>query len=338
MTGAASRTTDSPDAIVAGNDQDASMPTERPDRREPEAGPTDLRSEVAAAGSFALGDRRVNRMGYGAMQLAGDNVFGPPRDRDEALRVLRAAIDCGINHIDTAQYYGPAVVNDLLREALYPYPEDLAIVSKVAARRDEAGAVLAWDEPDQLRTGIEDNLRTLGVDRLAAVNLRLMDGSQPSERFDAQLNALIQARDDGLIDGIGLSNISAEHLRRAVQQTQIVCVQNLFNLADQRSGDVLDDCTDQGIAFVPFLPLGWPRRGRDAILTSPVVEDLGTGLGATPAQIALAWLLDRAPNILLIPGTRTREHLVENIRAGAVRLDDAARSQLARHFPVRVGR
>lgn len=145
------------------------------------------------------------------MQLAGDNVFGPPRDRDEALRVLRAAIDSGINHIDTAEYYGPGVVNELIREALYPYRHDLAIVSKVAARRDKAGAVLVYDEPDELRAGLEENLATLGLDRLAAVNLRLMDGSKPGERFDAQLAALIQARDEGLIDGIGLSNISRDH-------------------------------------------------------------------------------------------------------------------------------
>lgn len=174
------------------------------------------------------------------MQLAGDNVFGPPRERDEAIRVLRAAIESGINHIDTAQYYGPGTVNKVIREALYPYPSDLAIVSKVAARRDDAGAVLPYDEPDQLCTGIEENLLTLGVDRLAAVNLRIMEGSRPDDRFDAQLAALVEARDEGLIDGIGLSNISREHLRRAVGQTQIVCVQNLFNLADQRSLDLLD--------------------------------------------------------------------------------------------------
>ena len=265
------------------------------------------------------------------MQLAGDNVFGPPRDRDEALRVLRAAIDSGINHIDTAEYYGPAVVNELIREALYPYPHDLAIVSKVAARRDEAGAVLAYDEPDELRAGLEENLVTLGLDRLAAVNLRLMDGSEPSDRFDAQLAALIQARDEGLIDGIGLSNISRDHLHRAVSQTQIVCVQNLFNLADQRARPLLDDCASQGIAFVPFFPLGWPRM---AILTDPVLADVGARLDATPAQIALAWLLDLAPNVLLIPGTRTREHLGENIGSAAIRLDDAARADLARRFPM----
>jgi pyridoxine 4-dehydrogenase len=295
---------------------------------------TGTKSDVEAAGSFALGRYQVRRIGYGAMQLAGDNVFGPPRDRDEAMRVLRMAIQSGIDHIDTAQYYGPGTVNEVIREALYPYPSDLANVSKVAARRDDAGAVLPYDEPDQLRTGIEENLLTLGLERLAAVNLRLMEGTRPGHRFDAQLAALVAARDEGLIDGIGLSNISSEHLRRAVSHTQIVCVQNLFNLADQRSFDVLEECTSREIAFVPFCPLGWPRGDQNAILTSPVLIDLGARLGATPAQIALAWLLDLAPNVLLIPGTRTRQHLAENIGSASVRIDEAARAELARHFPI----
>ena len=291
-------------------------------------------TDIEAAGSFALGRWQVHRVGYGAMQLAGDNVFGPPRDRDEALWVLRAAVDCGINHIDTAQYYGPGVVNALIREALHPYPVDLAIVSKVAARRDDTGAVLPYDDPDQLRAGIEHNLQTLGAERLAAVNLRLMDGSQPGARFDAQLAALIQARDEGLIDGIGLSNISTAHLRRALEQTEIVCVQNLFNLADQRSLELLQECAAHAVAFVPFCPLGWPRGVQNAILTSPVLAALGARLGATSAQIALSWLLDIAPNVLLIPGTRTRLHLAENIGSAHVQLDDPARAELARHFPL----
>ena len=290
-------------------------------------------SAVAAAGSFALGRWRVNRIGYGAMQLSGDNVFGPPRDRDEALLVLRAAVDTGINHVDTAQYYGPGVVNELIREALYPYPENLAIVSKVAARRDEAGAVLLYDEPDQLRMGIEENLLTLGLDRLAAVNLRAMDHSSPGRRFEAQLAALVQARDEGLVDGIGLSNISTEHLRRAVDVTEIVCVQNLFNLADQGSLELLRECSSRGIAFVPFCPLGWPRGVQNIILTSPVLAAIGSRMAATPAQVALAWLLDLSPNVLLIPGTRTRGHLAENVNSGAIRLDDQARAELAREFP-----
>jgi aryl-alcohol dehydrogenase-like predicted oxidoreductase len=260
------------------------------------------------------------------MQLAGDGVFGPPRDRDEALCVLRAAVDGGVNHIDTAQYYGPGVVNELMREALHPYPSDLAIVSKVAARHDTDGVVL--------RQGIEDNLATLGTSRLAAVNLRMADPSAaPDERFDAQLAALVKARDEGLIDGVGLSNISTRQLLRAVDQTEIVCVQNLFNAVDQRSSDVLLECAKRDIAFVPYCPLGWPQRVRDQILTSPVLAGLAARLVATPTQVALAWLLDLAPNVLLIPGTRTRAHLAENLRAGDVVLDDAARADLKEHFP-----
>jgi pyridoxine 4-dehydrogenase len=308
-------------------------PRNRPIRIGKAADVTDNASDLDAAGSFRLGGWHVRRLGYGAMQLAGDNVFGPPRDRDEALLVLRAVVDSGINHIDTAQYYGPGVVNELIREALYPYPSHVAIVSKVAARRDDTGAVLRYDEPDQLRAGIEENLTTLGVQRLAAVNLRLMDGSTPGRRFDAQLAALVSARDEGLIDGIGLSNISLDHLLRAVAQTEIVCVQNLFNLVDQGSLDVLEECTRRGIAFVPFCPLGWPRGGLNALLTRPVLSRLGARLGATPSQIALAWLLDLAPNVLLIPGTRTRGHLAENMHAVDVQLDHAARAELAASFP-----
>jgi aryl-alcohol dehydrogenase-like predicted oxidoreductase len=283
---------------------------------------------IDAAGNYALGPWRVRRVGYGAMQLSGDNVFGPPRDRDEALRVLRAAIDAGVDHIDTAQFYGPGIVNELIREALHPYPAGLAIVSKVGARRDTAGAVLRFDEADELRHGIEQNLTTLGVDRLAAVNLRLMDTALDA-RFDAQLASLVQAREEGLIDGVGLSNISAGHLRRALEQTDIVCVQNLFNLADQRSSDVLDICVERGIAFAPFFPLGQWR----GLLTHPVLVAVAGRLRATPAQIALAWLLDLAPNILLIPGTRTRTHLAENLASASVDLDDAARADLAAAFP-----
>ena len=177
---------------------------------------------VESSGRFALGRWRVHRAGFGAKQLAGDGVFGPPRDRAEALAVLRQAVADGVDHIDTAQYYGPGVVNELIREALHPYPNGLAIVSKVAARRDDIGAVLCYDQPHQLRQGIEDNLTALRVDRLAAVNLRLSDGFVPDRRFEAQLDAMIQARDEGLIDGIGLSNITPEHLLRAVSITEIV--------------------------------------------------------------------------------------------------------------------
>jgi pyridoxine 4-dehydrogenase len=284
-------------------------------------------------GSFALGPWRVRRAGYGAMQLAGDGVFGPPRDRGEALRVLRAAVAAGVDHIDTAQYYGAGTVNELIREALYPYPDGLAIVSKVAARRDADSARLRSDEPQELRQGIEDNLATLGADRLAAVNLRVMDPSEaPGQQFDIQLAALARAREEGLIGGIGLSNVSRRHLMRAVAQAEIVCVQNLFSLADQRSLDVLTECEARQIAFVPFCPLGWPGEVRHRLLTDPMLAAQAARLGATPVQVALAWLLDLAPNILLIPGTRTRVHLAENLGAAEVRLDDAAHAELTRHF------
>ena len=282
-------------------------------------------------GSFALGPWRVHRAGYGAMQLAGDGVFGPPRDRAEALRVLRAAVAAGVDHIDTAQYYGAGTVNELIREALYPYPDGLAIVSKVAARRDADGA-LRPGEP-QLRQGIKDNLATLGADRMAVVNLRVMDPSEiPGRQFDSQLAALVSAREEGLIGGIGLSNVSRSHLLRAVAQTEIVCVQNLFNLGDQRSEDVLTECEARKIAFVPFCPLGWPGEVRHRLLADSVLAVQAARLGATPVQVALAWLLDLAPNILLIPGTRTRVHLAENLGAAEVRLDDTARAELSRHF------
>jgi pyridoxine 4-dehydrogenase len=282
-------------------------------------------------GSFALGSWRVHRAGYGAMQLAGDGYFGPPRDRDEALLVLRAAVTAGVDHIDTAQYYGPGTVNQLIREALYPYPAGLAIVSKVAVRSD---ALSPSAQARELRQGIEDNLRTLGTARLAAVNLRLTDPSQPpGARFDAQLAALVQARDEGLIDGVGLSNVSQVQLLRAVAQTEIACVQNLLNLADQGSRDVLAECQARDIAFVPFCPLGLPGEGRRRLLADPVLAAVAARLAATPVQVALAWLLDLAPDILLIPGTRTRAHLAENLGAAGVRLDDAARAALARRFP-----
>ena len=285
-------------------------------------------------GSFPLGAGRVHRAGYGAMQLAGDGVFGPPRDREEGLAVLRAAVAAGVDHIDTAQYYGAGTVNELIREALYPYRDGLAIVSKVAARRDAGGAPLRFDEPRELRQGIEDNLTTLGAGRLAAVNLRITDPSEiPGRQFDAQLAALVQAREEGLIGGVGISNVSRRHLLRAVAQTQIVCVQNLFNVADQRSGDVLAECEARNVAFVPFCPLGLPGEERRRLLTDPVLAEVAARLGATPVQVALAWLLDLAPNILLIPGTRTRAHLAENLGAAGVRLDDAARADLARRFP-----
>ncbi len=281
---------------------------------------------------YRVGDKSVWRVGYGAMQLAGDGVFGPPRDRDEAIAVLRAAVDAGVDHIDTAQYYGPGVVNQLIREALFPYSDKLALVSKVAARRDGLGAVLRYDDPDQLRAGIEDNLATLGVEQLTAVNLRVMDNAVPDARFVDQLGALVAARDDGLIAGIGISNVTHRHLLRALEVTDIVCMQNAYNLADRSSAAVLNECTARGIAFVPFCPLGWPQKQHDAIRTNPVVTGIAVSHGATPAQVALAWLLAIADNVLLIPGTSSRGHLAENLGAGSLRLQDDEVASLSATF------
>jgi len=287
-----------------------------------------MSSSYQQVSRFDLGPFSVSRMGFGAMQLAGPGVFGPPRDRPEALAVLRAAVEGGVDHIDTAQYYGPYVVNDLIREALHPYPPGLAIVTKLGARRDKHGGILLYDEPEQLRAGLEENLATLGVERLAAANLRLVEGAPADTRFDNQLAELVKAPDDGLIAGVGLSNITVDHLLRALEATEIVCVQNLFNLADLSSLPVLQQCTARGTAFVPFFSLGSGMRGSNRVLGDPRVRAVAARLGATPAQIALAWALDYAPNLLLIPGTASRGHLAENLAAASVVLDDAARREL----------
>jgi aryl-alcohol dehydrogenase-like predicted oxidoreductase len=284
------------------------------------------------ASRYRLADKTVWRVGYGAMQLAGDGVYGPPRDRDEAIAVLRAAVDAGVDHIDTAQYYGPAVVNELIREALHPYPDGLALVSKVAARRDDSGAVLPHDDPDQLLTGIHENLTTLGVEHLTAVNMRVMNNAAPDARFVDQLGALVTARDQGLIGGIGISNVSHAHLIRALAITEIVCVQNFFNLAARDSLPVLEECRAWEIAFVPFCPLGFPQAQREAILTNPAVAAVAAGHDAGTAQVALAWLLAIAPNVLLIPGTRTRGHLAENLAAGGLSLSDHEMALLDSEF------
>jgi pyridoxine 4-dehydrogenase len=281
-----------------------------------------------AMSTYPIGQIRVRRSGYGAMQLAGPSAFGEPPDRAKAVGVLRAAVEAGVNHIDTAQYYGPDIVNDLIREALHPYPDGLAIVSKVAVRRDASGAVLPFDDPDQLRQGIEDNLRTLRVSRLAAVNLRMLGDGRVDARFDDQLAAMVSARDDGLISGIGLSNISLDQLRHAADRTEIVCVQNLFHVADRSGSPILEECLSRGIAFVPFAPLGWPRGEDNPVLTSPVLAQTAARLGATHAQVALQWLLRLAPNVLLIPGTGSVTHLRENLAAEAITLDEDALTTL----------
>ena len=270
--------------------------------------------------TFKLGRLQVRRSGYGAMQLAGPFASGSPPDRPTAIGVLRAAVIAGVDHIDTAQYYGPGAVNELIRDALYPYSEELAIVSKVAV--PDSG------DPYQLRQGIQDNLRTLRVARLAAVNLRLPGDGRVDARFDDQLAAMAAARDDGLIAGIGLSNVSLEQLRHATAGTNIVCVQNLFHLADRSGTPILAECLSRGIAFVPFCPLGWPRGRDNPVLTSPVVIRTATRLGITPAQVALQWLLQLAPNVLLIPGTGSVAHLRENLAAEDVTLDHEALREL----------
>ena len=277
---------------------------------------------------YQLGHFSVSRVGFGAMQLPGPGVFGPPRDRDEAVAVLRRAAELGLDHIDTAQFYGPDVANELIRAALHPYPGNLALVSKVGARRDESGGWLHYDEPDQLRRGIEDNLRSLGTGQLAAVNLRLMDGAAPDQRFDDQLGAMITARDEGLIGGVGLSNVTREHLLRALEHTDIACVQNPLNLVDRASMPVLAECSSRGIAFVPFFPLGSGFTKPNPVLGNELVLGHAQRLGCTPAQIALAWTLGLAPNVLLIPGTSTRAHLEENLAVAGIELDEETQKQL----------
>jgi len=278
---------------------------------------------------FKLGHFAVNRLGYGAMRLVGPGGYGPPSDPTEAIAVLRSAAEIGVNHIDTAQYYGPDVVNDLIRQALYPYPSDLAIVTKVGARRDSAGRTTLYNRPEELRQGVEENLTSLRIEQLAASNLRLVDGAPVDSFFDEQLGAMIRARDDGLTAGIGLSNISVDHLRRALEVTDVVCVQNHLNPADLSSLPVLRACAAKGIAFVPFFSLGAGRRQSNAVLGDPRVTGAAERLGATAAQIALAWALELAPNVLVIPGTSSRLHLAENIAAQNVELDEQARRELS---------
>ncbi|MUL64757.1 oxidoreductase [Mycobacterium sp. CBMA 234] len=287
--------------------------------------------------TYALGRHEVHRVGFGAMQLPGPGVFGPPRDREQAVAVLQRAIELGVNHIDTAQFYGPDVANQLIREALHPYPQGLALVSKVGARRDETGNWLPAQQPDELRVAIEQNLETLGTDRLAAVNLRVMspegDPSAPGEvdreLFERQLTAMIEARDEGLIGGIGLSSISLEHLEIALERTAIACVQNAYNLLDRSSQPVLDACVARGIAFVPFFPLGSAFNAENPVLGHPEIRKAATELGRTPAQVALAWTLAAAPNMLLIPGTSSVAHLEENLAVADIDVPAALTAALA---------
>jgi aryl-alcohol dehydrogenase-like predicted oxidoreductase len=276
--------------------------------------------------TFPLGSYPVHRIGFGAMQLPGPGVFGPPRDRTEALAVLRRAVELGVDHIDTAQYYGPAVANELIRDALHPYPSNLAIVSKVGGRRDDQGRWLAAQRPEELRQGVLDNLRTLRIDRLAAVNLRLMEGSGVD--FDEQLDAMTAMRDEGLIAGVGLSNVTLEQFEHAVARTALVCVQNPLNLVDRASQPLLRACAERGVAFVPFFPLGSAFGGVNRVLTNPDLRAAAERLSVTPAQVALAWTLTLGPNVLLIPGTSSVGHLEENLAAGELELDEKTQQAL----------
>jgi pyridoxine 4-dehydrogenase len=277
-----------------------------------------------------LGPYHVSPMGYGAMRLTGAGVFGPPPDPDDAVLLLREAVDAGVDHIDTAEYYGPHVVNELIRRALHPYPPGLVLVSKVGAGRDDGGGIHTYDEPAQLRRGIEENLRTLAVESMPVVNLRLMRGTAPDALFDDQVGAMVAARDAGLIEAVGLSNVTVAHVRRALELTDIACVQNAYHPSDLRSQPVLEECTRRGIAFVPFSPLGSGHRGPGSALEAASVREVAMRLGCSPAQVALAWALQAAPNILLIPGTASRQHLRENLAAMSVSLDAQAVRELSR--------
>jgi aryl-alcohol dehydrogenase-like predicted oxidoreductase len=285
-----------------------------------------------ATTTFEIAGRPVGRVGYGAMQLPGPGVTGPPRDHDEAIAVLRRAVEAGVNHIDTAQYYGPNVSNELIREALHPYPDDLVIVSKVGAVRDEAGGWLPAQTPADLRAGVADNLRTLGVDQLGAVNLRRMpEDDMPDEQrvpLADQLGEMVALREEGKIAGVGISTAPLAEVDEAIRSAQITCVQNAYSLLARDDGGVLERCIDAGIAFVPYFPLGSAFPGMPKVTDDARVQAVAYRLGATPAQVGLAWLLARADNILLIPGTSSLAHLEENLAVRDLDLSTADVAEL----------
>ncbi|WP_276643898.1 oxidoreductase [Siccibacter turicensis] len=264
------------------------------------------------AQTYRLGDRDVERLGYGAMQLAGPGVFGPPADEGRAIQVLRDAIDAGVRHIDTSDFYGPHTTNQLIKKALYPYPDDLVIVTKVGARRDAQGGWLSAFTPQELTRAVEDNLRHLGLESMEVVNLRsMLDVHHPVEgALEPQLEALIALKERGLIRHIGLSNVTPSQVKTALKMTPVACVQNLYNLAHRQDDDLIAWLASEGIAYVPFFPLGGFSP-----LQSDRLNAVAESLNATPMQVALAWLLQRSPNILLIPGTSSPEHLRENLAA-----------------------
>ena len=269
-------------------------------------------TETGAANTFTLGDHAVNRMGYGAMQLAGPGVFGPPRDRDAAVAVLRAAVAAGVDHIDTSDFYGPHITNQLIREALHPYPQDLVIVTKIGATRGDDKSWNPAFSAAELTAAVHDNLRNLGRDTLDVVNLRLMFGHVgPAEgSLEAPMTVLADLQRQGLVRHIGLSNATPAQVAQARAMVRLVCVQNMYNLAHRDDDAMVDGLAADGIAYVPFFPLGGFTP-----LQSTALSDVASRLGATPMQVALAWLLRRAPNILLIPGTSSVGHLQENLAA-----------------------
>ena len=280
---------------------------------------------IDQAGTFTLGDRTIRRLGYGAMQLAGAGVFGPPKNHDAALAVLRAAIDAGVNHIDTSDFYGPHVTNQLIREALAPYPDDLLIVTKIGARRGSDASWIPAFSSEELTQAVHDNLRNLGLDRLEVVNLRIMfDAHKPAEgSIEAPLTALAELQRQDLVRHIGLSNVTPAQIAEGRRIADIVCVQNQYNLVHRADETLIDELARDGIAYVPFFPLGGFTP-----LQSSILSDVARRLDATPMQVALAWLLQRAPNILLIPGTSSVEHLQENLVAAELDLADDTLKEL----------
>ena len=284
-------------------------------------------TSISSAGTYSLGSRTVNRVGYGAMQLAGKGVFGPPKDTEAALAVLRAAVEAGVDHIDTSDFYGPHITNQLIRQALHPYAKDLTLVTKIGAVR---GADASWKpafSAADLTQAVHDNLRNLGLDVLDVVNLRIMfDVHGPAEgSIEAPLTALAALQQQGLVRHIGLSNVTSTQVAEGRAITDVVCVQNQYNLAHRGDDALIDTLAADGIAYVPFFPLGGFSP-----LQSTALSDVAAELGATPMQVALAWLLQRSPNILLIPGTSSVAHLHENLAAASLTLPDRALAALDR--------
>jgi len=282
-------------------------------------------SKIDAAGTYSLGNHKVKRMGYGAMQLAGPGVFGPPKDRDAALAVLREAVASGVNHIDTSDFYGPHVTNQIIREALAPYPGDLVIVTKISAKRGTDGSWMPAFSREELTQAVHDNLRNLGLDVLDVVNLRSMLGIHgPVEgSLEAPLTVLADLQHQGLVRHIGLSNVTAKQIADGRKICEIVCIQNAYNLAHRADDALIDELARDGTAYVPFFPLGGFTP-----LQSSTLSEVAARLGTTPLQVALAWLLHRATNILLIPGTGSVAHLRENLAAAELVLPDDALKEL----------